>query len=158
MSKNKDETNLRLAGLFVLLVVGLIILSLLLKLFFVFEDSKFDGTHNFIVGFAGPTYTKIVSFSPQNKTMSSVTVKNLSTKIALGKSLEIPIDGLIKTDKNVQDKDISTLLLKSVSPFTNSLDGLTFIDAFRLSVFAKGVGQGSIYDRSLSNGLSDAQR
>jgi hypothetical protein len=158
MSKNKNQNNLGLVGLFVLLVLGLIVLSLLLKLFFIFRDSKFDGTHNFVIGFAGKSQTEVVSFNPQNKIISTITVKENLDKNALAKSLEIPIDGMISVDKNIEDKDISSVLLKFASPFASSLDGLTFIDAFRLSIFAKSVQPGSIYDRSFSANLNDAQK
>jgi hypothetical protein len=158
MSRNKNESNLGLAGLFVLFVCGLIILSLLLKIFFVFKDSKFDGVHNFVVGFVSQSQTKIVSFSPQNKTLSIVNIQSNIDKNALEKALEIPIDGVINVDKNITDKDIVSTLLKTSTPLASSLDGLTFIDAFRLSVFAKSVQSGSIYDRSFSPNLNDQQR
>ena len=158
MSRNKNKTNLGLAGLFVLLVCGLIALSLLLKVFFVFKESKFDGSHSFIVGFVGQNQTKLVSFNPQNKTMSIIDVKVSLDKNMLAKALEVPIDGVLKVGKNVEDKDIAPLLLKSASPFSNSLEGLTFIDAFRLSIFAKSVQAGSIYKRNFSTDLNDAQK
>jgi hypothetical protein len=159
MSRNKHESNLGLAGLFVLLVLGLIILSLLLKIFVVFKDSKFDGTHNFIVGLVGKNQTKIISFSPQNKTISVINVQSSGlNRNALEKALEVPIDGMVNVDNNILNKDISTILLKSSAPFTSSLNGLTFIDTFRLSLFAKSVQSGSIYDRSFSANLNDEQR
>lgn len=158
MPRNKNESNLGLAGLFVLLVCSLIVLSLLLKLFFVFRDSKFDSTHNFVVDFVSQSQTKIVAFSPQNKTISIINIPSNLNKNALEKALEIPIDGVVRVDKNIQDKDIISTLLRSSTPFASSLDGLTFIDAFRLSLFAKSVQSGSIYDRSLSADLNDQQR
>jgi hypothetical protein len=158
MAKNKNETNLGLAGLFVLLVLGLIVLSLLLKVFFVFKDSRFDGSHNFIISFVGPTQTKLVSFNPQSKTMTVVSISKSLGKNALSKALELPIDGALKVNENIKDKDIPSLLLKSATPFSASLEGLTFIDAFRLSVFAKTIQSGSVYDRNLGNDLNDAQK
>lgn len=158
MSRNKNENSLKLAGLFVLLVFGLIVLSLLLKVFFIFKDSKFDGSHNFVVSFVGQNQTRIVSFDPQDKTISTIVIKSNLNKIALEKALEIPIDGVVNADKNIEDKDIVPLLLKSSTPFSSSLEGLTFIDAFRLSVFARSVQPSSIYDRDLSGNLNDTQR
>jgi hypothetical protein len=158
MLKNKNETNLKLAGLFVLFVGSLIIASLVLKVFFVFRDSKFDGSHSFIVGFVGISQTKLVSFNPQNKTMSIVDVKANLDKNMLEKALEVPVDGILRVDKNIDNRDIVPLLLKSASPFSTSLEGVTFIDAFRLSVFAKSVQAGSIYDRNFSTALNDAQK
>jgi hypothetical protein len=158
MSRNKNESNLRLAGLFVLFVCGLIILSLVFKIFLIFKDSKFDGAHNFVVGFASLTQTKIVSFSPQNKSISIINIQSNLDKNALEKALEIPIDGVVNVDKEIADKDIVSTLLKSSTPFASSLNGLTFIDAFRLSIFAKSVQSGSVYDRSLAANLNDEQR
>jgi hypothetical protein len=158
MAKNKNKTNLKLAGVFFLLVCGLIALSLLLKVFFVFKNSKFDGSNSFIVGFVGPSQTKLVSFNPQSKTMSTIDIKTSLDRNMLVKTLEVPVDGILKVDKNVEDKNIATLLLQSASPFSNSLNGLTFIDAFRLSIFAKSVSEGSVYDRNFSADLNDAQK
>jgi hypothetical protein len=158
MSRNNKQTNLGLAGLFVLLVFCLIILSLLLKVFFVIRDSKFDGSHSFIVGFVGSSKTKLVSFNPQGKTMFVVNIDGALSKNALGRALEVPVDGIIKSEGNIQDKNIATVLLKSASPFSNSLDDLTFIDAFRLFLFVKSVQDGAIDDRNFSTNLNDAQK
>ena len=76
----------------------------------------------------------------------------------LAKALDVPIDGILRANKNVMDKDIVSMLLKSASPLALNLEGMTFIDAFRLSVFAKSVQAGSIYDRDFSTGLNDAQK
>ena len=158
MSRNTNETNLRLAGLFVLLVCGLIILSLLLKVLFVFRDSKFDGSHSFVVGFIGQSQTKLVDFNPQGATLSIINVSGVSDKNSLERTLGIPVDGVVEVRQNIQDKDISQTLLKSASPFSSSLEGLTFIDALRLSVFAKTVQAGAIYDRDFPPSLNDSQK
>ncbi len=159
MPKKNKQSNLNLAAAFVLVVFGLIVLSLFVKALFVFRDSRFDGSHNFIVGFVGEKQTKIASFSPQGKTISILDVDLALDKKKLSKALGVPIDGVIKLrDDNLQKEDISTVLLKSSFPFSKDVEGLTFVDTFRLSIFAKNVPSSSVYERIFPKSLNDSQK
>jgi hypothetical protein len=159
MSKNNKSSNLKLAALFILLVFGLIILSLFIKVIFVFRDSKFDGSHNFIIEFQNQKQTKLVSFSPQGKTISIVDVHLTLDKRRLSKTLDVPIDAVIKLNNDMlQSGNISTILLKSLSLFSKNTEGLTTLDVLRLSLFAKSVSSNSIYEKDLSANLTDAQK
>lgn len=159
MSKNKTKSNLQFAGIFVVLVLCLIALSLLLKVFFTFRESKFDGQHNFIVAFVDRNQTKLVAFSPQAKTISVLNINEGLSKDSLQEYLDVPIDGLVKTNKtNLQDADLPAILFDSALPFSESLDTMTQIDALRLSIFAKTVKAESVYDRDFSNDLNGAQK
>lgn len=159
MSKNNKSSNLKLAALFMLLVFGLIVFSLFIKVIFVFRDSKFDGSHNFIIEFQNQKQTKLVSFSPQEKTISIVDIHLALDKKQLSKTLDVPIDAMIKLDgNNLQAKDISVTLLKFLPPFTKNTEGLTSIDILRLCLFAKSVPVGSTYERDLADSLNDTQK
>ena len=155
MSRTKNGSNLKLAGLFIVIVLGLILISGLFKLLLIVKESKFDGSHNFIVSFVGKNRTQVVSFSPQNRTISILDVESKYNN-GLAKILEVPIDGII----NLQDSDknnISSTLLKSAFSFGASLKKITILDSFRLFLFYKTVQQNNIYERQLSSDLNDAQ-
>lgn len=159
MSKNRTRSNLQLAGIFVVLVAGLILLSLLLKVFFLFRESKFDGQHNFIVGFVSQNKTKLVSFSPGSKAIAVLNINVGLDRQELSKYLEVPVDGTIELGKqNVEDQDLATVLFSSIMPFSNRLDGLTPIDCLRLSIFTKTVKAASVYDRDFSDNLNGSQK
>jgi len=156
MSKTKNGSNLRLAGIFIVVVLGLIVISGLFKLVLIVKESKFDGSHNFIVSFVGKDKTQIVSFSPQSRTVSILDVESKYDK-DIAKTFEIPIDGIINF-QNPDKNNMSSVLLKSAFSLGDSLKRITVLDAFRLFLFYKTVPQNNIYERQLSSGLNDAQK
>jgi hypothetical protein len=157
MSRTKDNKNLRLAGLFIIIVLGLIVFSVLFKFLLIVKMSRFDGSHNFIVSFVGKDKAQIISFSPQNRTMSILDIESKYNYNDLAKSIEIPIDGTI-ISQSPNKNNISSTLLKSAFSFGASLKNLTVFDAFRLFLFCKTIPQNNIYERQLSPELNDAQK
>jgi hypothetical protein len=153
--KKQENSNLKLAGLFVVFVLGLIILSTFLKFFLIVKSSRFDGTHNFIVNFTGEGNSKIVAFSPQNKSLSILDIKD--SKNNLFKLLEIPVDGKIVV-KNLDDSKVPSLLLKSILSLGKPLNNFTILDAVRLFIFSETVSSNNINERSITSNLNDAQR
>ena len=156
MSRTKNGSNLKLAGLFIVIVIGLILISGLFKLLLIVKESKFDGSHNFIVSFVGKNKTQVISFSPQGRTISILDTESKNNN-DLAKTLGIPIDGTVTfqaSDKN----NISSALLRSAFSLGSSLKKITILDAFRLFLFDKTVPQNNIYERQLSPGLNDAQK
>ncbi len=158
MSRKKEGKNLKLAGLFVLLVLGLIILSLLLKVFFIFKNSKFDAEHRFVVAVMNNGKLNMVSFSPQNKSISILKVENKIKRDDISKTLEVPVDAIIESKQELNKNNVSNILLKTFLPFGNSVNKLNIVDAFRLFLFSRGVPLNSVYQREFSNELNDAQK
>lgn len=158
LKKNGQSNNMRLAGLFVLLVLGLIILSSIFKVVFLVRDSRFDGTHKFNVEFVGKNRVSIVSFSPQGKSISILNASNKNGDGNLSKSYGVIIDGKIILKNDLLSKNISTVLVKSVFPFGNKVKDLTTIDLVRLFLFSRSVSQNSIYERELLEKYNEAQR
>lgn len=156
MSRTKNGSNLKLAGLFIVIVLGLILISGLFKLLLIIKESKFDGSHNFIVSFVEKNRTQVVSFSPQSRTISILDIESKYNN-ALAKTLEVPIDGIINLQTS-DENNISSALLKSAFSFGSSLKKITILDAFRLFLFYKTVPQNNIYKRQLSSDLNDAQK
>lgn len=157
MSRSKSGKNLKLAGLFLALVLGLIIVSVLFKFLMIVKASGFDGSHNFIVSFVGEDKTQIVSFSPQSKTLSILNIDSKYNHNDLARFLEIPIDGTI-VSQSPNRNNISSTLFKSAFSFGASLKNLTILDAFRLFLFCKTIPQNNIYERQLSPESNDTQK
>jgi hypothetical protein len=151
--KKPENSNLKLAGLFVVLVLSLIILSILFKFFLIVKTSKFDGTHNFIVSFIGQKSSRVVAFSPQGKSLS---ILDINSSKDLTKLLEIPVDGKISI-KEVNDK-IPPAIFGSIFSLGKPLSGLTILDALRLFIFSETVSANNVKERELSPDLNAAQQ
>lgn len=157
-TKIKQANNMKLAGVFVVLVVFLIIFSIFFKTFFLIKNSKFDGSHKFNIAVVTKNETQIISFSPSNKSITTLLVKEEIDKENIAKSLGIPIDGEIFTNDNLTKNNLSVMLLKSALFLGNSAKDLTIIDLMRLSLFARTISESSIYEREFSNKFNSAQK
>lgn len=155
--KKRTDSNLKLAGIFLIFVLGLIIISIVLKFLLIVKTSKFDGTHSFIVSLMGENSSRIVAFSPQNNSLSVLNIKDKNIKGNLARLLEIPIDGSI-VSVNLKQEDVSSTVFKSVFSMRKYLNGLTILDAVRLFVFSKTVPKNNISVRDFSENLDDAQK
>lgn len=150
--KKKKSSNLGFAFIFCAAVFFLVLISFLIKGIILVKNSTYDGEHRFNLAIFGQKKTSVISFSPQNR---SITILNLDGNIPrgeLGMDLELPIDATVQANNMTADKnkiaaEISDILFHYRDASTN----LTVIDAFRLFLFAKDVPQGSIYERDLSS-------
>lgn len=159
LKKREKSSNMKLAGLFILLVFSLVLLSLLFKIIFLIRDSKFDSAHKFNVAFIGKNTTEVASFSPNNKSISILGIETKFDKKTLAKYLLVPIDGVVYVDtKSVDKKNISSTLFKAIFPLGIKIEQMTTIDALRLFLFSRGVNSNSIYLRELSENLNENQK
>lgn len=159
MPTKKRSNNLNLAFLFIILVSGLILISVLFKLIFVIKDSKFDGSHRFTLAYEAKEETDLVSFSPQSKSISILSLENKIKAENLASYLEIPIDGIVRVDaKSIDEKNVASSLLRLEFSLGGSYSKVTFIDILRLFLFARGVPANSISQRQFLNSLSQDQK
>jgi hypothetical protein len=157
MPKTKaKQNNLQLAGIFLAVVLGLVVMSFAVKLLFVVKESKFDGSHEFNVVFTGINEQDVVSFSPQNRSISILKINNKIDNPV--KALGVPVDGVIRVKGNINTKNLSTLLFKSEFPLGQKVEKLTFLDLLRLGLFSRTVVSDSVYQREFSDDLTSAQK
>lgn len=149
--KKKKNINLKLPGVFLLLVFGLIILSIIFKTLLIIKESKFDGSNRFTVGYTALDYSKIESFSPKDKSISVIIVKGKLGNKNLSSFLKIPVD-LGVTTQEENDLSINSDLLNSIFSFGSSK--LNIIDAFKLFVFSKFQNP-KIYQKNLTTKSSE---
>lgn len=172
MKRKKKQTEghtLRLAITFFVLVGLLLLGSILVKLATVIEKSHFDGTHRFTVEFTtkDKSFAKVVSFAPDTRSISIVTISNGQAVPHIGKFLGVPIDAKVKNSKETRlaarQEDV-VLELQSLlftygsveTTLTPIQSGLTPIDILRLFLFAKEVPNSSVATREISSSLDGA--
>lgn len=156
MAKKKDNKNLKLAGLFLVLVLGLIVLSVLFKCLLIVKASRFDGSHNFIVAFVGQNETRVASFSPKNKSLSLLDV-NVRSANDLVKLFSIPVDATIISE-DLKTGSIPSTLFKSAFSLGRPGKDLNTLDALRLFFFSKTISQANIHQEQLSTDFTDMQK
>ena len=159
VQKKEGSSNIRLAGLFIMLVLGLIILSIFFKLALIIKDSKFDGTNRFTVGFVAKNEAKVVSFSPQTHTIAVFNIKNVNNSQNLSDLLLYPVDSNVNVNnQNINRQSISSILLKVLGNFNSPNTNLTSFDALRLLIFLRTVSPASIYQTDFSPNLSSQEK
>lgn len=157
LKKSKKKSSLKLAGLFLGIVLGLMLLSLSIKLVFLFMESKFDGSHKFNVVLIGDSNIEIVSLTPKLRSISILNIPQRRNN--LNQLLKIPIDGTIVSKEKVDSNKIISIFIKSAMPFGGyKVNNLTFIDLVRLAFFARTVTQNSISERDFTEDLTDKQK
>lgn len=156
--KSVKRNNLNIALFFLVSFLFLIFVSLIIKLVIVFKNSKFDGNHRFTIAVSAKDNTKVISFSPQEKSISILSVDG-KVNGNIGKFLAVPIDDYIVSDKiSVSRANITSSLLRSILDLDKFNSKLTSIDILRLSYFAKFVPLTSIYEEKISVDFDEVTR
>ena len=156
--KKKEGKNLRLAGLFVFAVIGLVVMSFMVKIFFTIKESHFDGSHKFNVVFSNSKDLDVVSFSPSNNSFSILKIYDRIKPEDVSKNLKVPIDGIIKTRTNLTNTNISLIIFKTIFPLGNTYEKMTIVDLIRVFLFSRSVSENSIYVRELRPEFNSVQR
>ena len=126
------------AVFFVVLVGGVIFLSLILRIFFLLKESKFDGSSHFTLQLSEQGgRVQYISFSPQNSSIGILTFKNTSFP------LEIPIDAKTSSTSEIESKNLKPFFLKMMFDFRNQKE-VNFIDFFRFFIFSQTIKENAI--------------
>jgi len=153
--KKKDKSkNTKIGVYFFAFILGIIFISLLLKGVLIVKNSKFqdDSRFNFLI--SDNKESEIVSFLPQNH---SITVLKVEGKIeSIHKFLEVPIDGEIRSPSLALNRPISQVLSSIFFGFRDIKTNLTVIDIFRIFVFTKTTSPGNFLERTVSANLDEA--
>lgn len=129
----RQPKNLKMAGWFTLAIATLIILSGILKLIILINESKFDGNH-FTLEITNQN--KFISFSPKDQ---SVAILKVQSGIDVAKSWEIPVDEKINSDQNISKDTLAKEL------FLLGFKGkINFLDSIKLSFYSSQVKSDSI--------------
>ncbi len=141
---NKSQ-NIHLALFFCGFLLALIIFSLLFKSVQVFQRSGFDGKHRFTIAASFSNVNELISFSPDNGTISILLMPREDKISEIQKKVQVPVDGnvVLSSIDNVDSNDVPSRI--SLFVFKKESDNrLTIIDYLRLYLFSKTVPQSQI--------------
>lgn len=144
------KNNFNIGVVFFALFFSLVLISLLIKFVVIYKNSTFDGLHRKTVAFYQGEGITVVSFSPQNKSISLLNVKESIEPKGLSSYLRIPVETIIYDNSlNIRKTNIFSNLFGILVKHRNKNSELTFIDVVRLMFFTRSVPLDSIYEKDL---------
>lgn len=144
--KSKSGRYIASAVLFIVFVVGIVVVTMLVKVISHLSQSKFDTAHQFILA-AGEINPTLFVIDPDTNSLVQVRINGVKES-DVGLKLFIPIDSL-----NIRSFDASTQTASSYFQhlvFSGGISNLTILDRVRLWWFVKGLKSDAItkVDRS----------
>src|SRR3989344_6760871 len=146
--KKDQGRSTRIGIYFFAFILGVIFISLFFKGFLIVRNSRFqdDSRFNFLI--TNNKESKIVSFLPQNHSVSVLRVEGKAENIY--KFLEVPVDGQIKSNLLDLNKPTSAVLSSILFDFKDIKTNLTILDLFRILLFTKTTSPGNFTQRTVS--------
>ncbi len=148
--RKKTKESLKAAYVFFFFVGGLILLSLFFKVVLLLKETKFDGSSHFSLEIQNKKTEniQIISFSPQNSSIGILDVQGLNPR-----SLEIPVDAKIDSDKTIESGNIKTSLLTLL--LNSDEKEINFVDVLKLFLFSQTVKDNSISEKNINDRISE---
>jgi len=116
------------------------LLSLSIKLFFLVQDSTFDGRQRFTLEIKHSNReTSVVTFEPVSNSISILSIKHNKEMVSAQKSLLVPIDGVIGDPSESVNKSNLRHKLYSYMLRITSGKGVNSFDIARLIIFTQGL-------------------
>jgi hypothetical protein len=146
--KKQQGKSLKIAIIFCLFVLLLILMSIAVKTLILVKNSSFDGQNRFNVGIFQDKQVSVVSFSPVTRSIAIINLKGDLLANNISHYIGLPIDATIQTNNMVVDKkNLASDMSKVLFNFDGKNTSLTIIDALRLWLFTKDVPTDFIYQR-----------
>lgn len=142
----EDSRSIKTFLIYAAIVFFFILLSLAIKVVFVFQQSKFDDKQSFNIAIIqNNTVKEIVGFNPSENTYSLLQLEGAPLRPdSLGKMLGIIPDAQLQIPSDIAtDSDIAGTLQASLWHMSSIKTKLTFFDVFRLLLFTKHVSTGN---------------
>lgn len=151
---NSLRTLILFCGIVFLLIAG----SLALKLFTLIKDSRFDGNHEFIIGFEYQKDLDVVAFRPEQKSMSHLQVRGIHDLSETEKTLGVFLDSKVTLKEPFAGADhVSSYLSDAMVKHRVARSQLSTYDLFRLSLYAKRTPESQIQTEEISLPLDPSQ-
>src|SRR5882724_8311421 len=116
-STHQNNKSLKTVFIYLLIVMFIICIALLVKAFYIYQQSKFDPAHDFVLAIVQQNNIKeIIAFHPETQAISLLQIqdKNL-LYTSLAKDYGIATNGFIKAqDIQISSNDIASLLWASI--------------------------------------------
>lgn len=161
--KSSQPNSLKIVLVFFVAVIFLIGISLFVRFIVLVKESKFDGEHHFNLLIAQHDARKnasvILSFSPDSRELSIVTIQKKNDPLDVQRFLEVPIDGMISfphafpVSSILSQKDVSLLLYKTVLSYQSVDTTITFLDLIRFSVLAQSLPKNAVTSEAIGGDM-----
>lgn len=138
----KESKSLKTFYLYTVSVFFVIAVALLIKLIFVVQESKFDGTHHFTLVVTKDQHVKeIFAFSPQIPSLSVLRVKDETVSYtSLGKNHGIAVDAQLEVKDTISlGQDVTTIMWDTVRNYATVSTDATIIDYIRLGFLSREI-------------------
>lgn len=138
----EGSKSLKTFYLYFVLVFAIIGVALLIKLFFVVQASKYDGTHNFTIAVTKDQKVKeIISFSPQIPSLAVLKVTDPNVPFnSLGENHGIAADVQLEVQSALSTgQDVTATMWDAVRNYPSIKTDATIIDYIRLSVLSREI-------------------
>jgi len=149
----KASNSLKTFYLYVGLVIFAITISLVIKLFIIFLQSKFDGNHHFtLVITKQQKVTEIVAFSPQIPALEVLHINDQNIAYSsLGSEYGISPDAQLELGNSVDlNKDVGVTLWSAITHYPAIKTDTTLIDLLRLTYLSKGIVSSNVVIRDIA--------
>ncbi len=160
MSRKKVKTqkhNTKIAVFFVIFVCLIILGSVILKAVHLVSQGNFDGSNRFTISISSNKNFKILSFSPNTRSISVLKLDGKIKNLNVNKFLGIPIDGFVKAGFLETDRDVASLMSNIVFGYRRIETNLTIVDVLRLFLVSKTTSLNDISTVVVSSTLESAR-
>lgn len=149
----EKPSSTKIAVLFFLFVVLLVIVAIGFRIFLLVLHSKYDGKHQFTVAVSVPSEDKtkklaVIAVSPETHAMSYLYLTGeIPNGYPIGKYLAVPIDATIQFKNEALDTSImqkeqqapNEILKQALMQYSNVETPLTHVDLVRLFIYARSL-------------------
>lgn len=137
---HNESNSLKTFYLYLFIVLVLILISSLIKGFFIFQQSKYNPSHDFTIAVVVQKNVKeVIAFHPQIPSIAILTIQNTVPYTSLAKSYGISTDAYIQSNTNDIPSDVATFMWSSLLHTADWQTNLTAYDKIRLLLFSRDV-------------------
>lgn len=141
-SAQKESSSLKTFYFYIICVVLVIVVALLIKLLFVVQASKYDGSHHFTLVITKDQRVKeIFAFSPQVPSLSVLRVRDNNISFtSLGKNHGIAADAQLEVGDAIPlRQEAITTMWEVVRKYASVSTDATIVDFIRLSLLSREI-------------------
>lgn len=134
-SAHNDNRSIRTFFIYAAIVLGVILISLSVRAYYLFQQSKFDGKQEFVIAFGQDEHVeKIMTFDPDDKSGVVVDLKGEPVRFSsLGRQVSILPNAVVTTNGQVPlDEDVSHTMQALLFNYYTVKTNLTIFDVIKL--------------------------
>ena len=152
-----EKHNTKIAIVFFIFVIAIVLTSLIIKAIAVVAQSKFDGSHRFTVSISNSRNLKLISFSPSTRSISVLKLDGEAKNFNISRFLGIPIDGFVKASFLETNGEVTSLMSGIFFGYKDIKTNLNLVDIFRLYLLGRTTPLNNIVTLHISNSFESVK-